>query len=60
MAEDQTEDVPPPPKLRKQRPKKYDTTREYNLRYYHDVIKKNRIPKYACIAMQRWYAGAAC
>ena len=40
MAEDQTEDVPPPPKLRKQRPKKYDTQREYTLIYYHDVIKK--------------------
>ena len=40
MTEVQIEEVPPPPKLRKQRHKLYETTREYNLRYYHDVIKK--------------------
>ena len=37
----EVEDVPEekPPKVRKQRPKKYDTTREYNRRCYHDVVK---------------------
>lgn len=39
-----SEDVPPPPKVRKQRPKKYETEQEYNRRYYHDVLK-NKEPE---------------
>jgi len=36
------EQVPPPEpvvKIRKLRAKKYPTNREYNIRYYHDVLK---------------------
>jgi len=37
------EQVPPPDpvvKIRKPRAKKYPTNREYNIRYYHDVLKQ--------------------
>jgi hypothetical protein len=37
------EDAPPPEpvvKIRKPRAKKYPTNKEYNIRYYHDVLKQ--------------------